>query len=65
MSQQALDWADDFSRGSGSIPLIRTAADMPVCCGLGQDHPEMRWYIEKRAEALGLPQPRWEGMVLL
>lgn len=43
-----------------TIPPVLTAADLPLCVQHAQEHGEARWYVTKRAVALGrtdlLPQ---------
>lgn len=47
--------------GASVIPPVLDADDLPLCVQYAQEHPDARWYAEKRASALGmtqlLPQP--------
>ncbi len=38
-----------------AIPIIAMAADLPLAVRLASTHPEIRWYVAKRAKALGVP----------
>lgn len=37
------------------VPVIASAADIPAAVDFAQNHPEARWYVTRRIEALGEP----------
>jgi hypothetical protein len=36
------------------VPLLATAEDLPAAIAAAQIDPELQWWVERRAKALGL-----------
>jgi hypothetical protein len=48
----AAAWGDD-------IPKLRSADDLPQAIQAAVDNPDLRWWVERRAKAMGLEHPEF------
>lgn len=62
LSVDDLDMFDNLT--SSIIPPVETVDDFPLALNFAETHPAARWYVEKRAAALGLREripSQWAG----